>query len=80
MPLAQTRLYTEADYYNLPEDVRAELIDGNLIYNQAALSRIRQSILGELYTAINNYLKAKGVPAVYIPPRSLSGRWQIDGP
>ena len=27
MPLAQTKLYTEADYYNLPEDVRAELID-----------------------------------------------------
>ncbi len=22
MPLVQTKLYTEADYYNLPEDVR----------------------------------------------------------
>lgn len=29
MPLAQTKLYTEADYYNLPEDVRSELIEGN---------------------------------------------------
>ena len=38
MPLAQTKLYTEADYYDLPEDVRAELIEGNLIYNQAAPS------------------------------------------
>lgn len=36
MPLAKSKLYTEADYYNLPEDVRAELIDGTLIYNQAA--------------------------------------------
>lgn len=36
MPLAQSKLYTEADYYNLPEDIRAELIDGTLIYNQAA--------------------------------------------
>lgn len=35
MPLVQSKLYTEADCYNLPEDVRAELIDGTLIYNQA---------------------------------------------
>lgn len=40
MALAQTKLYTETDYYNLPEEVRAELIDGELIYNQAAPSRI----------------------------------------
>ena len=37
MPLAQNKAYTEADYYNLPEDVRAELIEGNLIYNQGPL-------------------------------------------
>lgn len=60
MPLAQTKLYTEANYYNLPEDVRAELIEGNLIYNQAAPSRIHQTILDELHTAINNYIKSKG--------------------
>ena len=52
MPFAQKKLYTEADYYNLPEDVRAELIDGRLIYNQAAPSRIHQTILGELHTII----------------------------
>lgn len=28
MTLAQTKFYTEEDYYNLPEDVRAELIKG----------------------------------------------------
>lgn len=60
MPLVQTKLYTEADYYNLPEDVRAELIEGNLIYNQAAPSRIHQTILMELSGTIRNYLKAKG--------------------
>lgn len=60
MPLSQAKLYTETDYYNLPEDIRAELIDGHLIYNQAAPSRIHQSILGELFTIINNYLKSKG--------------------
>ncbi len=54
------RHYTEEDYYNLPENVRAELIRGHLIYNQAAPSRFHQTILGELYTAINMYLKEKG--------------------
>lgn len=56
----QTKLYTEADYYNLPEDIRAELIEGELIYNQAAPSRIHQTILSELHTIINNYIKSKG--------------------
>mgnify|MGYP002514841910 FL=1 len=46
MPLAQTEFYTEEDYYNLPEDVRAELIDGYLVYNQAAPSRMHQTIFG----------------------------------
>ena len=60
MPLAQNKIYTEADYYNLPEDVRAELIEGNLIYNQAAPSRIHQTILMELSGTIRNYLRSKG--------------------
>ncbi len=47
MPLAQSKIYTDEDYYNLPENVRAELIEGRLIYNQAAPSRIHQTILGE---------------------------------
>lgn len=59
MPLTQTKFYTEEDYYRLPEDIRAELIEGNLIYNQAAPSRIHQTILSELHTIINNYIKAK---------------------
>lgn len=62
MPSAQvkTYTYTEDDYYNLPEDVRAELIEGKLIYNQAAPSRLHQTILSELHTVINNYIKSKG--------------------
>lgn len=60
MPFMQTKLYTEADYFNLPENVRAELIDGTLIYNQAAPSRIHQTILMELSGTIRDYLKAKG--------------------
>ena len=60
MASAQAKLHTEDDYYNLPENVRAELIEGNLIYSQAVPSRIHQTILGELYTVINNYIKSKG--------------------
>lgn len=60
MALTQTNIYTEDDYYNLPENIRAELIDGQLIYNQAAPSTAHQVILSELHTAINNYIKSKG--------------------
>lgn len=58
MALIQKKTYTEEDYYNSPEDIRIELIDGQ-IYYQAAPSRIHQTISGELYTAINNYIKSK---------------------
>lgn len=68
---AQEKVYTEEDYYNLPEDVRAELIDGR-IYYQAAPGRQHQTILSELHIAIGNYLKSKKDPAVYSPPRSPS--------
>jgi len=53
---AQSNTYTEADYYNLPENVRAELIDGQF-YNIAAPSRIHQTILSELHIVIGNYLE-----------------------
>ena len=59
MASVQRKSDTEQDYYNLPENTRAELIDGQLIYNQAAPSRIHQTILGELYTVINNHIKSK---------------------
>lgn len=75
MSLAQTNLYTEDDYYNLSEGVRAELIEGDLIYNQAAPSRIHQTMLGELYTVINNYIKSKdGFCRVYPAPFAVKLR------
>jgi Uma2 family endonuclease len=60
MPLAKPKVQTETDYYNLPENVRAELIDGTLVYNQAAPSRIHQTILMELSGTIRQYIKSKG--------------------
>lgn len=63
---AQARFYTEDDYYNLPEDVRAELIDGR-IYYQAAPSRAHQKILNFLNTEINIYIHSKGGPCEVYP-------------
>lgn len=59
MPLPQLKTNTEEDYYNLPEDVRSELIDGRF-YDMASPSRIHQEVLIELSAAIHNYIKSKG--------------------
>lgn len=59
--------YTEDDYYNTPEDIRVELIDGLMVYNQASPSRIHQAILGELCAIINNYIKSKEEPCRVYP-------------
>lgn len=67
MPSAQAKVYTEEDYYRLPEGVRAELINGVLISNQAAPSRVHQTILMELAGTIRNYLRTKGGPCRVYP-------------
>lgn len=68
MALAQKKISTEEDYYNIPKDVRAELIDGQIYYH-AAPSRIHQTISGELHTIINNYIRSKkGSCRVYAAP------------
>ena len=68
MAQAQAKFYTEDDYYNLPEDVRAELIDGQF-YNMSAPNRIHQTILMELSGTIREYIKSKsGSCRVYPAP------------
>lgn len=65
---ARANIYTEEDYYNLPENVRAELIDGQ-IYYMAAPSRVHQRILGFLFIQIANYINSKdGSCEVYPAP------------
>ena len=65
---ALKKIYTEEDYYHLPEGVRAELIDGQ-IYDQAAPSRIHQNILMELAATIRDYIRLKnGFCKVYPAP------------
>lgn len=68
MALPDKTIYTEDDYYNLPETIRAELIDGK-IYYLAAPNRIHQKISSELYTLINHYIKSKegSCEAYYAP-------------
>jgi len=66
MDSSQTRIYTEDDYYDSLEDVRIELIDGQL-YNQASPSRIHQKILMELANQVANYIKSKGGPCEVYP-------------
>ena len=68
MPLPQEKIYTLEDIYALPDGERAELIDGN-IYYMAPPSRKHQSIIGELFTIINNYIKSNnGSCKPYIAP------------
>lgn len=66
MAFAQIKTYTEDDYYNLPEDVRAELIDGQF-YDMSAPSRIHQEILSELHITIGQYLRSKDGPCRVYP-------------
>ena len=66
--LAHTSNYTEEDYYNLPENVRAELIDGQFYY-MSAPSRIHQEILNAINNTIYNYIHSKrGDCKVYPAP------------
>lgn len=66
--LAQEKIYTEEDYYNLPENVRAELIGGRF-YDMSAPSRAHQEISAELLTIIRQYIKSKnGFCKAYAAP------------
>lgn len=53
------RIMTEADYYNIPDERRVELIDGH-IYDMASPGVIHQTVLGELFYLISDYIRKKG--------------------
>ncbi len=59
MPLPQEKYYTVEDFYNLPDDIHAELINGHIVY-MATPSTKHQDISGELHYVIKNYIKSKG--------------------
>lgn len=58
--------YTEHDYYKLPDNMRAELIDGQF-YDMAAPSRQHQEILNAINNEIYNYIKSKKGPCRVYP-------------
>lgn len=68
LALPPSKTYTEDDYYNLPEHIRKELIDGQF-YDMAAPNRIHQKILMHLSRVITNYIASKnGTCEVYPAP------------
>ena len=58
MALIEKQKYTSKDYWNLPEDRRAELIDGKF-YNMAPPGTSHQKICGKLYQTIANYIDSR---------------------
>lgn len=59
---------TLEDYYSLPDNTRAELIDGYLIFMDAPTIN-HQEIIGELYYNIRQYIKSnKGLCKVLLSP------------
>ena len=58
MALPKEKLHTTEDIYALPEGQRAELIDGQM-YMMAPPNYLHQKIVGELHTAINNFIKSR---------------------
>lgn len=58
MPLPKEQTYTIADIYALPEDKRAELIDGQL-YMMAPPTYLHQALSMELSGTIRDYIRTK---------------------
>lgn len=68
MSLPQKTFYTSKDYWNLPEQEHAELIDGQL-YAMAPPSRIHQKLVHQLSKVIGNYIDSQeGDCEVYPAP------------
>ena len=72
------KYYTAEDYYNMPEDIRVELIDGKIIYMDTP-NTLHQLISGELSYVINSYIKSKGSKCrIYFAPFAVQLRKEND--
>lgn len=72
MPLPKEHTYTSKDYWNLPEDQRAELIDGQF-YDMAPPSRIHQKLVHLISYTIEDYIrKHDGECEVYPSPFAVN--------
>lgn len=59
MPLPTRKFYTSEDYLNLPDDQRAELIDGQL-YDMAPPYRVHQKLVSQFIQLIGSHIKENG--------------------
>lgn len=59
MPLLKDKKYTIKDIYDLPENQRAELIDGRL-YMMAPPNRMHQKLVMELSATLRNHIRSQG--------------------
>jgi Uma2 family endonuclease len=72
MPLPNRKHYTIADIYSLPQEQRAELIDGQL-YLMAPPSRIHQKLISQFTKTIGQYIdKNHGSCEVYPAPFAVN--------
>ena len=63
---ANKRFYTAEDYWNVPEQQRAELIGGQL-YNMAPPGFLHQKLVSELHHALMSYVKSRKGKCEVIP-------------
>ena len=66
MPHAKKQRYTADDYWKLPEDQRAELIDGTF-YAMAPLSLSHQRIVHRLQRLLGDYVESRSGSCEVIP-------------
>lgn len=72
MSLPQKQFYTAEDYWNLPENVRAELIDGQ-IYDMAPPNRLHQELVAQFTKIIGNHIDSHhGGCKVYPAPFAVN--------
>lgn len=72
MPMPRSRERTAQDYWNLPDGVRAELIDGEL-YDMAPPSRVHQDVAFGIAHALRSHVDAKGGSCrVYMAPFAVN--------
>ena len=72
MPQLSEKIYTAEDYWNLPDNERAELIDGKLYY-MAPPMRIHQELVYQLGRLIGNHIAMNdGSCKVYPAPFAVN--------
>ena len=64
--LSEDKRYTYADYCSWDDDTRWELIDG-IPYAMSAPTQAHQTVGGEIFTQLHNFLKGKPCKVFYAP-------------